>query len=404
MPTGQPPGMAFMLVQHLDPDYKSLLLELVKRYTDVEVAWAENGMEVRSGCAYVMPPNTDTALAGGRLLLVKPMAARGQRLPIDYFFRSLAADQGERAVCIVLSGDGTLGLRAIKGEGGMAIAQSPDTAGYDGMPRSAIATGLVDYVLPPKDMPEQLLGYASRALGRAPQPARAAAPGAVDLLPQVLPLLRDRSGHDFTHYKTNTLRRRVERRLAVTRVDRMEDYITLLGRDSPEVETLFRELLIGVTNFFRDAPAFEVLANQVLPELIAARAPGTRCACGCRAAPRARRPTRSPCSCRNRPPPPSATCPPRCSPPTSTPRRSSARAGVYPDSISADVSPERLVRFFVQDADSYRVIKTVRDCLVFAKQDVTKEPPFSRVDLISCRNLLIYMDGALQEKLMPLFH
>jgi two-component system CheB/CheR fusion protein len=248
MPTGRPPGMAFVLVQHLDPNHKSLLLELVKRYTNIEVAWAEDAMEVRSGCAYVMPPNTDMALVAGRLVLVKPTAPRGQRLPIDHFFRSLAADQGKRAVCIVLSGtgsDGTRGLRAINGEGGMTIAQSPDTAGYDGMPRSAIATGLVDYVLPPKEMPEQLLDYASRAFERAPRPARAAASGAVDLLPQVLHLLRDRSGHDFTHYKTNTLRRRIERRMAVTRVDRLEDYITLLGGDPVEVETLFRELLIG---------------------------------------------------------------------------------------------------------------------------------------------------------------
>jgi two-component system CheB/CheR fusion protein len=172
--------MAFVLVQHLDPDHKSLLLDLVKRYAHIEVAWAEDGMEVRSGHAYIMPPNKDMALVGGRLVLVKPAAPRGQRLPIDYFFRSLAADQHERAVCIVLSGagsDGALGLRAVKGEGGMAIAQTPETAGYDSMPRSAIATGLVDYVLPPAAMPEQLLDYVSRAVRRAPRPARRGARG-----------------------------------------------------------------------------------------------------------------------------------------------------------------------------------------------------------------------------------
>ena len=408
MPSGESLGMAFVLVQHLDPDHKSLLLDLVKRYTHMEVAWAEDGMEVRSGCAYVMPPNKDMALVGGRLVLVEPEAPRGQRLPIDYFFRSLAADQRERAVCIVLSGtgsDGTLGLRAIKGEGGMAIAQSPDSAGYDGMPRSAIATGLVDYVLPPADMPEQLLGYVSRAFGRAPQPARAAAPGAADPLPQVLHLLRDRSGHDFTHYKTNTLRRRVERRMAVTRVESMEDYVALLQRDSLEVETLFRELLIGVTNFFRDAPAFETLAAQALPGLIAAHAPGDPVRVwvpGCSTGEEAYSiamllQERATDAKRNVPAQVFATD-------IDAEAIERARAGVYPDSISADVSPERLERFFVQDGDTYRVAKSVRDCLVFAKQDVTKDPPFSRVDLISCRNLLIYMDGVLQQKLMPLFH
>jgi two-component system CheB/CheR fusion protein len=408
MPTGRPPGMAFVLVQHLDPNHKSLLLELVKRYTDIEVVWAEDAMEVRSGCAYVMPPNTDMALVAGRLVLVKPTAPRGQRLPIDHFFRSLAADQGKRAVCIVLSGtgsDGTRGLRAINGEGGMTIAQSPDTAGYDGMPRSAIATGLVDYVLPPKEMPEQLLDYASRAFERAPRPARAAASGAVDLLPQVLHLLRDRSGHDFTHYKTNTLRRRIERRMAVTRVDRLEDYITLLGGDPVEVETLFRELLIGVTNFFRDAPAFAALASQVLPELIAAHASGDPvrvwvpgCSTGEEAYSIAILLQEQAVSAkRNVPAQVFATD-------IDSDAIERARVGVYPDSISGDVSPERLARFFVRDGDTYRVIKAVRDCLVFAKQDVTKDPPFSRVDLISCRNLLIYMDGVLQQKLMSMFH
>jgi len=408
MPSGESLGMAFVLVQHLDPDHKSMLLDLVKRYTHMEVAWAEDGMEVRPSCAYVMPPNKDMALVGGRLVLVDPEAPRGQRLPIDYFFRSLAADQRERAVCIVLSGtgsDGTLGLRAIKGEGGMAIAQSPDTAGYDGMPRSAIATGLVDYVLAPADMPEQLLGYVSRAFGRAPQPARATAPGGPDLLLEVLHLLRDRSGHDFTHYKTNTLRRRVERRMAVTRIERMEDYLALLRRDSLEVETLFRELLIGVTNFFRDAPAFEALAAEALPPLVAARAPGDPvrvwvpgCSTGEEAYSIAMLLLEQAGNVkRNVPTQVFATD-------IDAEAIERARVGVYPSSISADVSPERLARFFVQDGDTYRVAKTVRDCLVFAKQDVTKDPPFSRVDLISCRNLLIYMDGDLQQKLMPLFH
>ena len=408
MPAGDSLGMALVLVQHLDPDHKSLLLDLVKRYTHIEVAWAEDGTEVRPGCAYVMPPNKDMALVDGRLTLVEPEAPRGLRLPIDYFFRSLAADQRERAVCIVLSGtgsDGTLGLRAIKGEGGMAIAQSPESAGYDGMPRSAIGTGLVDYVLAPAEMPEQLLGYVSRAFGREPQPARAAASGRPDQLLEVLHLLRDRSGHDFTHYKTNTLRRRVERRMAVTRIERMDDYLALLRRDALEAETLFRELLIGVTNFFRDAPAFEALAAEALAPLVAARRPGDPVRVwvpGCSTGEEAYSiamllQEQAGAAKRNVPVQVFATD-------IDAEAIERARAGVYPGSIGADVSPERLARFFVQDGDTYRVAKSVRDCLVFAKQDVTKDPPFSRVDLISCRNLLIYMDGDLQQRLMPLFH
>jgi len=408
LPSGESLGMAFVLVQHLDPDHKSLLLDLVRRYTHMEVTWAEDGMEVLPGCAYVMPPNKDMALVNGRLTLVEPEAPRGLRLPIDYFFRSLAADQRERAVCIVLSGtgsDGTLGLRAVKGEGGMAIAQSPESAGYDGMPRSAIGTGLVDYVLAPAEMPEQLLGYLSRAFGREPQPARAAAPGRPDQLLEVLHLLRDRSGHDFTHYKTNTLRRRVERRMAVTRIERMDDYLALLRRDSLEAETLFRELLIGVTNFFRDAPAFEALAAEALAPLVATRRPGDPVRVwvpGCSTGEEAYSiamllQEQADAAKRNVPVQVFATD-------IDAEAIERARAGVYPGSIGADVSPERLARFFVQDGDTYRVAKSVRDCLVFAKQDVTKDPPFSRVDLISCRNLLIYMDGDLQQRLMPLFH
>jgi len=408
MPAGDSLGMALVLVQHLDPDHKSLLLDLVRRYTQIEVSWAENGMEVRPGCAYVMPPNKDITLEGGRLHLSEPEAPRGQRLPIDYFFRSLAADQHERAVCIVLSGtgsDGTLGVRAVKGEGGMAIAQTPESAGYDGMPRSAIATGLVDYVLTPAEMPEQLVGYVSRAFGRLPKVTSAPAAQSPDMLLQVLHLLRDRSGHDFTHYKVNTLRRRVERRMAVTRIERMEDYIVLLKRDTLESETLFRELLIGVTNFFRDPAAFEALATEVIPRLVRARAPGDPlrvwvpgCSTGEEAYSIAMLALEQVSAAkRNVPIQVFATD-------IDAEAIERARAAVYPDSISADVTPERLDRFFAQDGATYRVTKVVRDCLVFAKQDVTKDPPFSKVDLISCRNLLIYMDGDLQQRLMLLFH
>ncbi|MEI7815444.1 MAG: chemotaxis protein CheB, partial [Coriobacteriia bacterium] len=408
MPADKPLNMAFVLVQHLDPDHKSILLDLVKRYTSMEVEWAKNGMEVRAGCAYVMPPNRDMALVGGRLVLSEPEAPRGLRLPIDTFFRSLAADQHERAVCIVLSGtgsDGTLGVRAIKGEGGMAIAQSPDSAGYDGMPQSAISTGMIDYVLAPKDMPEQLIGYVNRAFKHQLPIDRPLVPGSGDDLLEVLHLLRDHTGHDFTHYKTNTLRRRVERRMAVTKIEKMDDYVALVRHDTLEAETLFRELLIGVTNFFRDTPAFDALALEVLPKLVAAHTAGDPVRVwvpGCSTGEEAYSiamliQEQATISKRNVPAQVFATD-------IDIEAIERARAGVYPASIAADVSPERLARFFVQDGANYRVTKAVRDSLVFAKQDVTKDPPFSKVDLISCRNLLIYMDGDLQQRLMPLFH
>jgi two-component system CheB/CheR fusion protein len=408
LPSGESAGMAFVLVQHLDPDHKSLLLDLVKRYTLMNVAWAEDGTEVRPGCAYIMPPNRGMVLAAGRLVLTEPEKPRGLRLPIDVFFRSLAADQGELAVGVVLSGtgsDGALGVRAIKGAGGLVIVQTPESAAYDGMPKSAIATGSIDYVLSPADMPEQLLGYVGRAFGHGPQSDRAAATGEADLLPRILLLLRDRSGHDFTHYKLSTVGRRIKRRMDVTRVNDMAEYLALMESDPLEAETLFRDLLIGVTNFFRDTSAFEALAADIVPELIGTPSTGDPvrvwvpgCSTGEEAYSIAMLLLEQAASVKR-----NATIQVFATDIDSD-AIDKARAGVYPTSISADVSPERLARFFVQDGDTYRVLKSVRDCLVFAKQDVTKDPPFSRVDLISCRNLLIYMDATLQQKVVTLFH
>ena len=309
-------------------------------------------MEVRPGCAYILPPNKEMTLAGGVLHVAGREPSRGLRLPIDYFFRSLADDLGERAVGVVLSGtgsDGTLGVRAIKGAGGMAVAQAPETAAYDGMPRSVIATGLVDYTLAPAAMPEQLLDYVSRAFRAAALPARAA-PRGPDPLLQVLHLLHHRSGHDFTHYKMNTLQRRVERRMAVRRAESMEDYLALLEQDVLEVDTLFRELLIGVTNFFRDAAAFETLATKALSHLVAAHAQGDPVRVwvpGCSTGEEAYSiamlvQEQADAAGRNVPMQIFATD-------IDADAVERARGGVYPGSISADVSPERLARYFVQE-------------------------------------------------------
>ena len=410
MPAETDPGMAFVLVQHLAPDHKSILSDLVKRYTRMQVFEVEDGMAVRPNCAYIIPPNRDMAFLDGTLQLLEPAAPRGHRLPIDFFFRSLAQDQHERAICIVLSGtgsDGTQGVRAVKGEGGMVMAQNPESTEYDGMPRSAIATGLVDYVLPPAEMPPQIIAYVAHAFGKTPRPVSPPAPKAGDAMKKVFILLRAQTGHDFSQYKQSTINRRVERRMAVHQIERLNEYVRHLQQTPAEVEALFRDLLIGVTNFFRDPEAFAALKEQVIPRLFADKDAGAAI----------------------------RVWVPGCSTgeeaysiaillqeqmellkqsfkvqvfATDIDRQAieQARTGVYPASIAADISPERLSRFFVQEPDgtAYRVHKSLRDLLVFSEQDVIKDPPFSKLDLISCRNLLIYMGGDLQKKLMPLFH
>jgi two-component system CheB/CheR fusion protein len=403
-------GMAFVLVQHLAPDHKSILTELIRRYTRMQVFEVEDGMTVRHDCAYIIPPNRDMAFLNGSLQLLEPAAPRGQRLPIDFFFRSLAQDQRERAVCIVLSGtgsDGTLGVRAIKGEGGMVIVQNPESTEYDGMPRSAIATGLVDYVLPPAEMPARLMAYAAHAFGKIPRAVSSTSVKIEDELKKIFVLLRTQTGHDFSLYKQNTIIRRVERRMALHQIECMDGYIRYLQQNPAEVEALFRDLLIGVTSFFRDPEAFLALKEGIVTRLFAQKPSGALLriwAPGCSTGEEA------------------YSIAILLIEQMETLKRSfklqvfatdidsraieTARGGNYPASISADVSPERLARFFTRDQNDsvYRINKNIRDMLVFSEQDVTKDPPFSKLDLISCRNLLIYMNGELQKKIIPLFH
>ncbi|MHB1024257.1 MAG: CheR family methyltransferase [Desulfobacteria bacterium] len=407
MPRDKAIGMAFVLVQHLSPDHKSILIDLVKRYTSMPVFLVEDGMRVRTDCVYIIPPNRDMALLNGKLELLEPGSPRGLRLPIDFFFRSLAQDRKELAICIVLSGtgtDGSLGLKVVKGEGGMAMAQTLDSAAYDGMPRSAILTGVVDYVLPPAKMPEQLIAYAGRAFKSRPQEVVSSHPSATDFLQKIFLLLRTRTTHDFSLYKRNTVQRRVERRMAVAQIERIEDYVHYL-RDTPlEVDTLFRELLIGVTSFFRDPQAFESLREHVIgPHLSDASRESMRiwvpgCSTGEEAYSIA-------ILIREHPDHQNKSTPVQIfATDIDIVSIERARAGVYPDSIAADVSTERLERFFTKDESSYRIHKDIRDMVVFAKQDVLKDPPFSKLDLITCRNLLIYLDAEAQKMILPMFH
>ncbi|MDP3249874.1 MAG: CheR family methyltransferase [Polaromonas sp.] len=410
MPPDADPGMAFVLVQHLAPDHSSILAELVQRTTRMKVMEVVDGMAVQVNCAYIIPPNRDMAFLNGTLQLLEPSAPRGHRLPIDFLFRSLAQDQRERAIGIVLSGtgsDGTLGVRAIKGEGGMVMVQNPDSCEFDGMPRSAVATGMVDYELPPAEMPAKLMAYVAQAFGSPPRPATDTAPVNENALKKIFILLRTQTGHDFSQYKTSTIYRRIERRMAVHQVDVIDSYVKFLQQTPVEVEALFRDLLIGVTNFFRDPEAFEVLEKQVIPKLFDGKPAGAvvrAWSAGCSTGEEAysiaillqerlellRQSFKVQVFATD----------------IDSRAIATARAGIYPASIVDDISPERLARFFTVEPDggAYRVHKSIRDMLVFSEHDLIKDPPFSKLDLISCRNLMIYMSTDLQKKLIALFH
>lgn len=410
MPADKDPCMAFVLVQHLAPDHKSMLTELIRRYTRMQVFEVEDGMRVQPNCAYIIPPNYDLAFMQGALHLMEPLAPRGQRLPIDYFFQSLADDQNELAIGIVLSGtgsDGTQGVRAIKDAGGMVMAQNTASSEFDGMPRSAIATGLVDYQLPPAEMPAQLIAYVLHALGKLPRSGVPATPKTEGALKKIYLLLRAQTSHDFSQYKPSTIYRRIERRMAVHELETIEDYVKYLQQTPPEIEALFRDLLIGVTSFFRDPDVFQALQEQVIPKLFegkpassAVRVWSAGCSTGEEAYSLAILLVEQMEALKqNFKLQVFATD-------IDSRAIANARVGLFPSSIVESISPERLARFFTLEPGgmSYRIHKGIRDLLVFSEQDLIKDPPFSRLDLICCRNLLIYFDASLQKKLIPLFH
>ncbi|HOE44082.1 MAG TPA: chemotaxis protein CheB, partial [Rhodoferax sp.] len=267
-------GMAFVLVQHLAPDHKSMLPELIRRYTPMPVFEVEDSMAVAPNCVYIISPNHDMALLNGSLQLLEPTAPRGQRLPIDFFFRSLAADQHERAIGIVLSGtgsDGTLGVRAIKSAGGMVMVQAPENAEFDGMPRSAIATTVVDYQINADQMVAQLINYLKYASDNFSIRAGKPSPISESSLKKIFVLLRTKTGHDFSQYKPSTVHRRIERRMSVQQISLIDEYVRFLQHAPEEIEALFRDLLIGVTSFFRDPEAFQALEEQVIPLMFAGK-------------------------------------------------------------------------------------------------------------------------------------
>ncbi|MGA3303792.1 MAG: chemotaxis protein CheB [Methylovirgula sp.] len=408
LPAGN--GMAFILVQHLDPTHESMMVDLLADHTSMRVQQAADGMPIERDHFYVIPPGTYLSVGDGALHLSQPQARHGARLPFDFLLHSLAEDCGARAICVILSGtgaDGSLGLKAVKEKGGLIVAQEPDDAGYDGMPRSAIATGVVDLVLPAAKIPEALVKYARRmALTRAP---RALHPqdAAPDWLPEIIDLLRTKTAHDFRLYKPGTLQRRIERRMAMAAIetDDMDRYLDILRSDANELDRLAKDLLINVTNFFRDPQVFDLLGTKIIPELVSRQTQD-----------HALRIWIAGCSTGEETYSFAMLCQEAIAAAKSNIKLqvfasdidpdavARARDGLYPESIEADVSPARLARFFSKEEHGYRVLPELRAAVVFTVQDVLADPPFSRLDLVSCRNLLIYLRPEAQEKVVSLFH
>jgi PAS domain S-box-containing protein len=400
-------GVAFVLIQHLDPTRSSLTAELVGTHTPMRVVQAEDGMRVEANRIYVIPPNQYLSIREGMLRLSPPTAPRSLRMAIDFFLHSLAEDQGEHAIGIILSGtgtDGTLGLKEIKAAGGMTMVQDPQTVQHDGMPRSALATGSADYVLPAAEMAKALLKYVRHAGGSAAS-TDAASPAAPDPLASIVALLHARSRLDFSGYKGGTLRRRIQRRMSLHHLDRMADYAEKLRNDPAEAAALSRDLLISVTSFFREPAAWHTLQEQVVRKLVAGKAATSplrvwipACATGEEAYSVAMILIEELQAS-------GKSCPLQVyATDVDGDALETARTGVYPEGIAAHVSAERLARFFVKGEHVYQVNKELRDAVVFAPQSLVSDPPFSRLDLVSCRNLFIYFEPAVQERLIPLLH
>ena len=403
-------GMAFVLVQHLDPHFESRLSDLLGKATPMPVQEAEQGLAVSPNRVYVIPPNSNLGIARGVLEVSPRGNGKGPHLPVDHLFRALAQDQQARSIGVVLSGtgsDGTLGLCEIKAAGGITFAQDAASARHAGMPQSAVESGCVDFVLAP-----QLIAQRLAEVGRHPYLAPLASPSELEIaedgepLQRVLALVRAAADVDFSLYRDTTIRRRILRRMALHGHRRWPDYVAQLESDPGEVEALYRDLLIHVTSFFRDPELFEALKARVFPEIVRERSPSAPiriwvpgCSTGQEAYSLAialleflaDAPVR----------PPIQIFATDLSDPAAIEK---ARVGIYPESIEADVSAERLHRFFRREDHGYRVEKAIRDLCVFARQDVTADPPFSHLDLISCRNLLIYLATPLQKRVLQTFH
>ena len=402
-------GLAYVVVQHLDPTHKAMLTELLQRSTAMPVREATDSTRVEPDVVYVIPPSAELTVAGGRLHLAEPAQPRGRRLPIDVLFCSLARDQGERAIGVVLSGmgsDGTIGLQAIKAQAGLTLAQAPSSAQFDSMPRSAIDAGACDIVAPASELPQRILLIAAKHALTAPRSV-GTEEGSEQSLNEILGLLRERSKHDLTLYKVSTVKRRVERRMGVHGFNTLAPYERFVRENPQELDLLFKELLIGVTSFFRDPPVWQELADRVLPDLLAQRTAGVGLRAwvvGCSTGEEAYSLAMVFREVADAQPTPDAWKLQIFATDLSADAIAVARRGHFPARIAADVTPERLGRFFHVEGDGYLILKGIREMILFAQQDVILDPPFTRLDILSCRNLMIYFNAALQQRLLPLFH
>jgi len=401
-------GMAFVIVQHLDPTRKGLMPELLQRSTRMKVMQAKDRTRVRPDCVYVIPPNKNMSILHGVLHLFEPSEKRGQRLPIDFFLHSLALDQQQKAIGVILSGmgsDGTPGLRDIKDKGGLAVAQEPSTAKFDSMPRSVIDAGLADIVAPADELPRRIMAWLER-VPHVAVPDEAVKSGMRGALEKILILMRSRTGHDFSYYKKNTLYRRIERRMGIHQIDKIAFYVRFLNENPEELDLLFKELLIGVTSFFRDPHVWQLLRDKTLPKLLAShptrmlRAWVAGCSTGEEAYTLAivfREVVERLASGKNFKLQIFATDLDRDA-------IDKARQGVFSGRISEDLSPEQLRRYFTEEEGGYRVRAEIREMVIFSPHSLIMDPPFTKLDVLSCRNLLIYLAPEMQKKLFPLFH
>jgi len=402
-------GLAYVVVQHLDPTHKAMLVELLQRATVMPVRSATESLRVEPNVVYVIPPNTELSVVRGLLHLTQPSQPRGMRLPIDVLFCSLAREQGERAIGVVLSGmgsDGTVGLQAIKAQGGLTLVQQPESAQFDSMPNSAIAAVSADIVAPPGELPLRILRVLAAQRG-ASQQDTIADDSSPQVLHSILGLLREHSKHDLSLYKASTLRRRVERRMGVHSLDSMAAYEEFLRRNPEEFDLLFKEMLIGVTGFFRDPAVWQDLKDALAPALLAHGAEGCRLRAwvvGCSTGEEAYTLAMVFKEAVDALPAPDSCALQIFATDLSIDAIALARKGHYPARIADVVSPERLARFFTADDDGFRVSTDIREMVLFAQHDVILDPPFTRLDVLCCRNLLIYFNAELQRRLVPLFH
>lgn len=401
-------GLAFVLIQHLDPTHDTLMPELLAKHTKMPVLRADNGLKIRANHVYTIPPNGRLGI-DGCTLRVDELPPGGDSKVIDMFFRSVAEDQKANVIGIILSGtgnDGTMGFKAIKEHGGLTIAQKPETAKFEGMPRSAVSSGFSDIVLPLEEIPARVVEYARHlAVIKQRKSSEALQQEIIENLPKICPALRKRTGHDFSRYKESTLARRIQRRMQVAHIDSAAKYVERLNKNSEEVDALFKDLLIGVTQFFRDFESFEALSRHVIPELfrdkdsdgqIRVWVPG--CASGEEAyslaivlaehAEKAKQKPKIQIFATD----------------LDTEALEFARKGRYPADVAEQISPQRLKRYFKRVGALYELIDPVRELCIFSPHNLIKDPPFSRLDLISCRNVLIYLEVDLQKRLLPLFH